>query len=77
MSVVVPPHLSQREIDAVRRAHGEVAARAYVATMSVLQTHLDEFSDPEDVHPTLRRARQRVAADPTRADFEPSGGRAR
>jgi hypothetical protein len=62
MSVVVPPHLSQREIDAVRRAHGEVGARAYVARVSVLQTHLDEFGD-EDVHPTLRRARQRVATD--------------
>jgi hypothetical protein len=73
MSVVGPPHLSQREIDAVRRVQGEVGARAYVATMSVLQTHLDEFSAPEDVHPTLRRARQRVASD---AD-EISGGRAR
>lgn len=73
MSVVVPPHLSKREIDAVRRAHGEVGARAYVANLSVLQTHLDEFGDPEDVHPTLRRARQRVRRD---AD-EISGGRAR
>jgi hypothetical protein len=63
MSVVVPPHLSQREIDAVRRVQGEVEARAYVARVSVLQTHLDEFGDPEDVHPTLRRARQRVATD--------------
>jgi len=73
MSVVVPPHLSEREIDAVRRVHGEIAARAYVARVSVLQMHLDEFSDPEDVHPTLRRARQRVASETD----EISGGRAR
>jgi hypothetical protein len=73
MSVVVPPHLSQREIDAVRRVEGEVGARAYVATMSVLQTHLDEFGDSEDAHPTLRRARQRVASETD----EISGGRAR
>lgn len=63
MSVVVPPHLSQREVDKVRRVRGEIGARAYVANLSVYQTHLDEFGDPEDVHPTLRRARQRVAAD--------------
>ena len=62
MSVVVPPHLSQREVDEVRRVRGEIGARAYVANLSVLQTHLDEFGDPEDVPPTLRRARQRVAA---------------
>jgi hypothetical protein len=73
MSVVVPPHLSQREIDAVRRVEGEVGARAYVATMSVLQTHLDEFGDSEDAHPTLQRARQRVASETD----EISGGRAR
>lgn len=61
MSVSVPPHVDDGDVRAVQRVAGDVEARAYVHRLSVLQTTLGEFST--HLHPTLVRARERVASD--------------